>query len=62
MKIIKNFKWFTKLVYIMWNDMWNNYYRFHESKKSFQSFLEYICIFEYVVTCIFVMKIYFRPP
>jgi hypothetical protein len=42
--------------------MWNNYYKFHESKKSFQSFLEYIFIFEYVLTCIFFMQIYSKPP
>jgi hypothetical protein len=43
--------------------MWNNYYKIHESQKSFQLFLEYICIFEYVAQhYYFFMWIYSKPP
>jgi len=49
----KNFRlitWYTNMVLIMWNDMVQYTFNFHQNKKSFKYFLEYIYVFEYIST------------
>ncbi len=45
MIIIKLFTMVHKFIPIIWNHNFNRYYKFYTNSKSFQSFLEYICIF-----------------
>jgi hypothetical protein len=50
------------MVQTMWNDMVQYTFNFHKNQKSFQLFLEYICVFEYTSTLHLFPQIYSNLP
>ncbi len=62
---MKNFKlvtWYPNMVQIMCNDMVQYTFNFNEKFKSFNLFLDYICVFEYTSELHLFSEIYSNLP